>query len=63
MVRGRGFLAAGPKVSRHGGITLAKLIEIDKLDKILARDPFPEQKLAHQEMTEFNAVRLAPEID
>jgi hypothetical protein len=35
-------------------------IERDKLDAILASDPFAEQKLARYEVTEFRATRLAP---
>jgi uncharacterized protein YciI len=40
------FVAAGPKVPRDGGIILAVRIERDKLDQILASDPFAVQKLA-----------------
>ena len=34
------FVAAGPKVPRDGGIILAVRIEREKLDAILATDPF-----------------------
>ncbi|MFM0250469.1 YciI family protein [Paraburkholderia sediminicola] len=54
------FVAAGPKVPRDGGIILAVSIEREKLDEILASDPFAEQQLARYEVTEFKATRLAP---
>ncbi len=53
-------MAAGPKVPRDGGIILAVSIEREKLDEILASDPFAEQQLARYEVTEFKATRLAP---
>jgi uncharacterized protein YciI len=57
------FVAAGPKVPRDGGIILAVRIERDRLDEILASDPFAQQKLAHYEVTEFKATRLAPGLN
>ena len=57
------FVAAGPKVPRDGGIILAVRIERDKLDEILASDPFAQQNLARYEVTEFKATRLAPGIE
>ncbi|NPT33994.1 YciI family protein [Paraburkholderia xenovorans] len=53
------FVAAGPKVPRDGGIILAVRIERDKLDEILASDPFAQQNLARYEVTEFRTTRLA----
>ncbi|MBC8746928.1 uncharacterized protein YciI [Paraburkholderia sp. WC7.3g] len=57
------FLAAGPKVPRDGGIILAMRIERDRLDRILASDPFAEQQLARYEVTEFKTTRLAPGLN
>ncbi|HZZ11177.1 MAG TPA: YciI family protein [Paraburkholderia sp.] len=57
------FVVAGPKVPRAGGIILAAQIERDRLDDILASDPFAEQKLARYEVTEFKATRLAPGLN
>ena len=54
------FVAAGPKLPRDGGIILAVRIEREKLDAILATDPFVVQKLAHYDVTEFKTTRLAP---
>ncbi|OLL33481.1 hypothetical protein BTH42_01875 [Burkholderia sp. SRS-W-2-2016] len=53
------FVAAGPKVPRDGGIIIAVRIERDRLDRILATDPFAEQGLARYEVTEFKTTRLA----
>ncbi|ABE28840.1 YCII-related domain protein [Paraburkholderia xenovorans LB400] len=53
------FVAAGPKVPRDGGIILAVRIERDKMDEILASDPFAQQNLARYEVTEFRTTRLA----
>jgi uncharacterized protein YciI len=57
------FIAAGPKLPRDGGIILAVRIEREKLDAILATDPFAEQKLARYEVTEFKTTRLAPGLN
>ncbi|CAD6531201.1 hypothetical protein LMG28727_02780 [Paraburkholderia kirstenboschensis] len=57
------FVAAGPKVPRDGGIILAVRIERDRLDAILATDPFAVQKLARYEVTEFKTTRLAPGLN
>jgi uncharacterized protein YciI len=57
------FVAAGPKLPRDGGIILAVRIERDKLDAILATDPFVMQKLAHYDVTEFKTTRLAPGLN
>ncbi|KND56089.1 hypothetical protein BPUN_1311 [Candidatus Paraburkholderia kirkii] len=57
------FVIAGPKVSRDGGIILASGIERERLDEIIAEDPFARQKLAHYDITEFKATRLAPGLN
>ncbi|MBB5400165.1 YciI family protein [Paraburkholderia sp. BR13439] len=57
------FVAAGPKVPRDGGIILAVRIERDRLDRILASDPFAEQQLARYEVTEFKTTRIAPGLN
>ncbi|MDR5803200.1 MULTISPECIES: YciI family protein [unclassified Caballeronia] len=54
------FVIAGPKVPREGGIILASAIERERLDAIIAEDPFAQQNLAHYDVTEFKATRLAP---
>lgn len=57
------FVAAGPKVPRDGGIILAVGVEREKLDEILASDPFAVQQIARYEVTEFKATRLAPGLN
>jgi uncharacterized protein YciI len=57
------FVAAGPKLPRDGGIILAVRIGRERLDAILATDPFAEQKLARYEVTEFKTTRLAPGLN
>ena len=57
------FIAAGPKVPRDGGIILASAIDRDRLDAILAEDPFAQQNLAHYDVIEFKATRLAPGLN
>ncbi|MFM0595150.1 MULTISPECIES: YciI family protein [Paraburkholderia] len=57
------FIAAGPKVPRDGGVILAVGVEREKLDEILASDPFAVQQIARYEVTEFKATRLAPGLN
>lgn len=57
------FVIAGPKVPREGGVILVSNIERERLDAILAEDPFTQQNLAHYEITEFKATRLAPGLN
>lgn len=57
------FVMAGPKVPRDGGVILAGNIERDRLDAILATDPFAQQQLARYEVSEFKATRLAPGLN
>lgn len=54
------FVIAGPKVPRDGGVIIASDIDRDRLDAILAEDPFAREQLAHYDVTEFKATRLAP---
>lgn len=57
------FVAAGPKVPRDGGVIVAMGIERERLDAILATDPFAVQQVARHEVTEFKATRLAPGLN
>ena len=57
------FVAAGPKVPRDGGISLAAGVERRRLDEILASDPFAVQQIARYEVPEFKATRLAPGLN
>ncbi len=57
------FIAAGPKLPRTGGIILAARIERERLDAILATDPFAQQQLATYAVEEFKVTRLAPGLN
>ena len=57
------FIAAGPKLPRTGGIILAVRIDRERLDAILATDPFAQQQLATYAVEEFKATRLAPGLN
>lgn len=47
---------------RDGGVILAANIERDRLDAILASDPFAIRGLASYAVTEFKATRIAPGV-
>ena len=57
------FVLAGPKVPRDGGVILAAAMERDRLDAIIAEDPFSQQRLVHYDIIEFKATRLAPGLN
>ncbi|MDE1178948.1 hypothetical protein [Paraburkholderia sp.] len=48
---------------RDGGVILAIRIERERLDAILASDPFAQQNLVRYEVMEFKATRLAPGLN
>jgi uncharacterized protein YciI len=47
------FIASGRKIPRTGGIILSKLDNIEKLNKVLAQDPFKINNLATYKIVEF----------
>ncbi|NIE85856.1 MULTISPECIES: YciI family protein [unclassified Burkholderia] len=53
------FIASGPKVPRDGGVILAARIERERLDAILAADPFVIEGLATYTVIEFKTTRVA----
>ncbi|WP_186167123.1 YciI family protein [Burkholderia gladioli] len=53
------FIASGPKVPRNGGVILAARIERERLNAILAADPFVIEGLATYTVTEFKTTRVA----
>lgn len=57
------FVAAGPKMPRDGGVIVASHMSREKLDALLAADPFAQQGVAKYEVTEFKATRLAPGLN
>jgi len=60
---GGNFIAAGPKMPRDGGVILASHMPRERLDALLATDPFAQQGLAGYDITEFKATRLAPGLN
>ena len=57
------FLASGRKIPRIGGVILANIESIEKLDQILSEDPFKQNGLAEYEITEFIPTKTSPELD
>jgi uncharacterized protein YciI len=57
------FVIAGHKVPRDGGVILAATMGRDRLDAIIAEDPFSQQRLVHYDIIEFNATRLVPGLN
>lgn len=53
------FIASGPKVPRDGGVILAARVERERLDAILAEDPFVVEGLVTYTVTEFRTTRVA----
>ncbi|QKJ22640.1 YciI family protein [Poseidonibacter lekithochrous] len=47
------FIASGRKVPRTGGIILSKLDSLEKLNKVLEKDPFYQNNLAKYDIQEF----------
>ncbi len=47
------FIASGRKIPRTGGIILSKLDSLEKLQKVLDKDPFKINNLATYEIQEF----------
>ena len=57
------FLASGVKVSRDGGIILAKAENKEELDAILAEDPFYKHNFADFKVTEFIPSKYAADFE
>lgn len=56
------FLASGPKVPRTGGVILVRGVSRQRLDEIIAEDPFYQAGVAQYEVVEFTAVKHRPEL-
>lgn len=59
--RGR-FLASGAKVPRDGGVILARQMERDELDEVIAGDPFTREGVAAYDVIEFRATTVAEDL-
>lgn len=53
------FLASGPQVPRTGGVILANVENREKLEAILAEDPFQIHGVASYQVTEFLPIKTS----
>ncbi|WP_225840022.1 YciI family protein [Streptomyces sp. NK08204] len=56
------FLASGRKNPRDGGIVLAVAEDRDRIEEIIAGDPFVAAGVCAYRVTEFIATKTAPEL-
>lgn len=57
------FLASGAKTPRTGGVILASgKVSRERLDAILAEDPFHQHGIADYEVIEFSPTKHAPAL-
>ncbi len=57
------FHASGRKIPRTGGIILSKISDREELLKIIEKDPFNKNNLAHYEFTEFIPSKTCEELE
>jgi uncharacterized protein YciI len=57
------FLVSGRKIPRDGGIIVAVSSSRDRMQQIMAEDPFVAQGLAEARIVEFRASQRAQDID
>ncbi len=57
------LLASGRKTPATGGVILARAMPREKLDAMLATDPFAIEKLATYEIIEFDPAMTCPELE
>ena len=57
------FIASGRKEPRTGGIILAKALNLEVLNKVLAKDPFQIAGIADYEITEFIPTMVAEGVE
>src|ERR1700756_3633731 len=57
------FIIAGRKVPPSGGILIANAGSKDEVEKIIAEDPFYQNKVAEMTITEFLHARHNPALD
>jgi uncharacterized protein YciI len=55
------FLCSGPQIPAHGGFLIARAESREKLDALLAEEPFTKaKKMRFRQITEFNPVQHQP---
>ncbi|WP_027005027.1 YciI family protein [Conexibacter woesei] len=56
------FLVSGPRVPRDGGVILARQMDRDELDEVIASDPFTREGVAAYDVVEFRATTVVEEL-
>lgn len=56
------ILFSGPQKPRTGGIVIAIMESKEKLEQLLAQDPFVQNKLAAYHITEFQAIKASSQL-
>jgi uncharacterized protein YciI len=56
------FMAAGPKSEKNGGVILARSIDRERLNKILAEDSFVINGVANYEVIDFDFKLVSSEL-
>lgn len=51
------FMVAGPRTPRTGGIIISQLSDIDKLEKVLKKDPFIINHFVNYEIIAFTPTK------
>ena len=55
------FLCSGPQISARGGFLIARAESLEKLQEVLAEEPFTKaKKMRFSRITEFNPVQHQP---
>ncbi len=56
------LLCSGPQNPRTGGVLLARTATREKLEEILALDPFHKEGVAEYQIIEFNPIKFADDF-
>ena len=56
------LICSGPQNPRTGGVILAKAASKNELEKILAQDPFAQNKVAEYEILEFDPIKYSKDF-
>jgi uncharacterized protein YciI len=57
------FLLSGAKVPRDGGVIVARGMDRDELDDVIANDPFTRAGVAAYDVIEFRATTVAEGLE
>ena len=56
------FLISGRKTPRTGGIIIANVKSLSELERIIEKDPFKKNELAHYQLIEFLPTKTCEEL-